>query len=362
MDLDERKRLILQAVVEDYIRTAEPVGSRTIAKNSGLNLSAATIRNEMGDLEEMGMLTQPHTSAGRIPSTQGYRYYVDSLMKRYRMTAHEIEQMKGAMLLKIKEMDNIVRDVSAAFSNITNLPTIGALPKMEYGIIKSIKLVAVDSRTVMVIVADGAGLIKNKLLRLKQDVSEEFLDKLNGILNENLAGLTLSAINLNRIIQVQNAVDGNIEILSSVLELVHEAITEIDSREVFTEGVTNLLRFPEYNDINKIREIFEFFEDKQDLGRVMDILPQTPEPGTRVLIGDENIYPELKNNSVILSAYKVNDELMGVIGLVGPVRMDYAKMIASVEYFSGQLSEMLAKRLSGGLPEAKEDKQEGNDS
>ncbi|MEG2380150.1 MAG: heat-inducible transcriptional repressor HrcA, partial [Oscillospiraceae bacterium] len=301
MALDDRKKLILQAIVEDYIENAEPIGSRSIAKKTDLGLSAATIRNEMGDLEELGLLVQPHTSAGRVPSDLGFRFYVDSLMKQYSMTSNEINRMQAAMTHKISELENIVKDVSAAFSTITNLPTFGIMPSVEHGAIKSIKIVGVDRRTIMVIVSDSSGLIKNKLLRLREDVSDEFLEKLNRRLNENLVGLTRSAINIDNIIEVKNAVGENVEILSSVLELVHEAISEIDNSEVFMEGATNILRFPEYNNIEKIKEIFQFFDDKKHIGTLVEALPKNNDKDIKIYIGDENLCPELKDNSIILS-------------------------------------------------------------
>ena len=347
MALDDRKKSILRAIVEGYIKDAEPVGSRSIAKNTDLNLSAATIRNEMGDLEEMGFLIQPHTSAGRIPSSQGFRFYVDTLMERYRMTTAEIQQMRNALLHKIRELDKIVKDVSAAFSGITNLPTFGMMPTIEYGVIKGIKLVALDDKTIMIIVSDSSGLIKNKLLRLREPVNDSFLEQLNTVLNQNLSGFTRSEINLNHIIEVINAMGGNHEILASVLELIHEAISEIDKSEVYMEGTTNILRFPEYNDITKIKEILEFFDDKKNLSALVQGLPDVKDGEVKIFIGDENTLPQLKNNSVVLSTYKVGEGLTGIVGVVGPMRMDYAKVISGVDFFSKQLGEMLSKRLEG---------------
>jgi len=349
MNLDDRKKQILRAIVEGYIENAEPVGSRSIAKKTDLNLSAATIRNEMGDLEEMGFLLQPHTSAGRIPSSQGFRFYVDSLMERYRMTNSEIQQLRGAMLNKIRELDKIVKDVSAAFSNFTNLPTFGMLPSIDYAAIKAIKLVAVDPKTLMVILSDGSGLIKNKLLRLKEPVNDSMLEQITQVLNQNLSGYTRSEITIDRIIEVVNAVGDNHEILSSVLELVHEALSEIDKHEFYLEGSTNILRFPEYNEITKIKEILEFFDDKQKLESLVTHLPSINDGEVSVFIGDENQLPQLKNNSVVLSTYKAGPNLTGVIGVVGPMRMDYAKVVSGVSFFSKQLGKMLSEHLEGEI-------------
>ena len=343
MALDDRKKIILQAVVEDYINTAEPVGSRSISKKSDLNLSAATIRNEMGDLEEMGLLVQPHTSAGRVPSTLGYRLYVDNLMQKYEMTASEIEKLHGAVVQKTKELDKIVHAVAAAFSNVTGLPVIGVLPTAETGLVNNIKVVAVDQYTVMVIISDRSGIIQNKLLRLKEEISEEFVEKLNKVLNDNLAGLTLSEINLKNVMKVHGAVGGNIEILTSVLELVHDAVSEIDTKQIFVEGLSSIFAFPEYNNIDKVKKIFSAMENKENLTQLISEMPANGE--MKIMIGDEIPVEELKNNSVILTPYKVSENLWGVIGVVGPARMDYSKVISALEYFAKQLSDVLGDKF-----------------
>ena len=344
--LDDRKKVILQAVVEDYINTAEPVGSRSISKKSDLNLSAATIRNEMGDLEEMGLLVQPHTSAGRVPSTLGYRLYVDNLMQKYEMTANEIEKLQEAVGLKVKELDKIVRGVAGAFSNLAGLPVIGVLPTAETGLVKNIKAVAVDENTVMVIISDRSGIIKNKLLRLKTTVTEEFVSSLNEILNENLTGLTVSEISLKNVMKVQSAVGKNPEILTSVLELVHEAVSEIDTKQIFVEGLSTIFSFPEYNNIDKVKEIFAAVENK---GNLMQLISEIPANGEiKVMIGDEVPVKELKTNSVILAPYKVSDRLCGVIGVIGPARMDYSKIMSALEYFAKLLSNALGDKFGDG--------------
>ncbi len=346
MALDDRKKIILQAVVEDYINTAEPVGSRSISKKSDLNLSAATIRNEMGDLEEMGLLIQPHTSAGRVPSTLGYRLYVDNLMQKYEMTANEIEKLQDAVGLKMKELDKIVSAVAAAFSNITGLPVIGVLPTSETGLVKNIKAVLVDNYTVMVIISDKSGIIKNKLLRLKSEISEDFVSSLNRILNENLTGLALSEINLANIMKVQSAVGVNTEILTSVLELVHEAVSEIDTKQIFVEGLSNIFSFPEYNNIEKVKNIFSALENKENLTQLISAMPQNGE--MKVMIGDEIPVEELRENSVVLAQYKVSEKLFGAIGVVGPARMDYSKVMSALEYFVNQLSDVLSQKFGDG--------------
>ncbi len=341
MALDERKKRILQAIVEEYISNAEPVGSRSISKMSDLNLSAATIRNEMGDLEEMGLLAQPHTSAGRVPTTGGYRLYVDSLMERYEMTAAEIEKMRQITSMKKRELEKIVLDVAAAFSGITGLPVIGMLPASEAGVVKNIKIVKVDDFTAMLIVSDKSGIIKNRLMKLSQDISEEFADELSKILNQNLSGLSISEINIANMMEIRSAIGHNFEILTSVIELVHEAVSEIDSKQIFVDGLLNILNFPEYSNVDKVKELFEVLEDKEALSRI--ILTANPTNCTKVLIGDEIPVPELKNNSIVIAPYKASDKLVGLLGVLGPARMDYSKIISALEFFTAQLSGVLTK-------------------
>lgn len=346
--LDDRKKLILQAIVEDYIKNAEPVGSRSIAKKTSLKLSAATIRNEMCDLEEMGMLIQPHTSSGRIPSNAGFRFYVDNLMHKYQMTALEIDRLRSAMFNRVRELDNVIKEVSSAFSAITSLPTFAMLPINESGAVKSVKLANVDGRTIMVIVTDSSGLIKNKLLRLRRVVTEEEVSKLNDVINENLSGLDMSGyMNLDNVMGITQAVGENTEILSSILELIHEAQKEIESKQVFVEGAANILRFPEYNDVDKIKNILELFDDDEVLGEVVEVVHNDNKGNdVGIYIGDEIPLPQLRENSLVVSRYKVGDNLMGIVGVIGPQRMDYARVASGIKFFSEQLGRMLSNRFN----------------
>lgn len=361
--LDDRKRFILQAIVEDYIKNAEPVGSRSIAKKTGLNLSAATIRNEMCDLEEMGMLIQPHTSAGRIPSNAGFRFYVDNLMHKYQMTALEIDRLRSAMFNRVRELDNVIKEVSAAFSSITNLPTFAMMPVNKSGAVKGVKLVNIDGRTIMVIVTDSSGLIKNKLLRVRRIVTDSEVEKLNQVINDNLSGLDLSGyMNLENVMGITQAVGENTEILSSVLELIHEARSELESKQVFVEGAANILRFPEYNNVDKIKNILEFFDDEEILGEVVDVVHGGNESDdVGIYIGDEIPLPQLKENSLIMSKYKIGEDLIGVVGVIGPQRMDYAKVASGLKFFSEQLGRMLSNRFGEDSARIEEDNNKRGD-
>lgn len=366
--LDDRKKLILQAIVEDYIKNAEPVGSRSIAKKTSLKLSAATIRNEMCDLEEMGMLIQPHTSAGRIPSRAGFRFYVDNLMNQYQMTALEIDRLRGAMLNSVREFDNMVKEVSSAFSTITNLPTFAMLPVNQYGDINSVKLANIDGRNIMVIMTDSSGLIKHRILRLRRVVTEEEVTQLNDVINKNLAGLDINGyLNLENVMGITQAVGENVEILSSILELIHETKKEIESRQIFVEGASNILRFPEYNNVEKIKDILDVFDDKDIWTEIVDVVNEDSESGLNggdevsIYIGDEIKMPQLKDNSLVVAQYKVGDNLMGIIGVIGPQRLDYAKVVSGIKFFSEQLGEMLSSQFSIDEGAVRKEKNDTND-
>lgn len=360
--LDDRKKLILQAIVEDYIKNAEPVGSRSISKKTSLNLSAATIRNEMCDLEEMGMLIQPHTSAGRIPSNAGFRFYVDNLMHKYQMTALEIKRLRSAMLSRFRELDNVIKSLSSAFSSVTSMPTFAMLPINKLGSIKNVKLANIDGRNIMVIVSDSSGLIKNKLLRLRETVTDAEVEQLNQVINDNLSGLDMGGlVSLDNFMGIKDAVGENVEILSSVLELIHEARREIESKQVVVEGASNILRFPEYNNVEKIKNILEFFDDESVLGEVIDAVNfETGENGVGIYIGDELPAPQLEENSVVVSRYNVGDNLVGIVGVIGPQRMDYAKVVSGIEFFSRSLSRILSDRLGSENENPKDNDKEGD--
>ena len=243
--------------------------------------------------------------------------------------------------MKKRELEKIVRDVAAAFSGITGLPVIGMLPAAEAGVVKNIKVVKVDDYTAMLIVSDKSGIIKNRLLKLNQDISESFADELSKILNQNLAGLTISEINISNMMEIRSAIGHNFEILTSVIELVHEAVSEIDSKQIFVDGLSNILRFPEYSSVDKVKELFDVLEDKENLSKL--IIEANPTNCTKVLIGDEMPLDELKNNSLVIAPYRASERLVGLLGVIGPKRMDYSRVISGLEFFTAQLSGVLTK-------------------
>lgn len=338
MELDERKKRILGAIIENYIKTAEPVGSRTIAKLEYLNVSPATIRNEMADLEDMGLLEQPHTSAGRVPSHLGYRTYVDRLMKKYQLTNREINRLHSLMELQIAEFDTLVKEITNIYSHLTNYTVLGVSPGRNSGYIKNFHIVPVDERTVLLIVVTNNNIVKNKKITFEKPIDTAVALRLSSILNDRLAGVTNDKITLNIVTALQDELREYQDILVPVLRFVGECLEAMDDKEVFLSGVTNLLNFPEYSNVQRARELMEFLENKNNLHKIIAV---TEGAKAKIIIGTENDAIELKDCSVVLSSYTVAGKPVGMIGLIGPTRMDYSKAVSSLEFITRQLDKLL---------------------
>jgi heat-inducible transcriptional repressor len=334
VDLGERKKKILQAIIEDFIITADPVGSRTIAKKHDLGLSSATIRNEMADLEELGYLEQPHTSSGRVPSDKGYRLYVDQLMNRYNLTVQETKLMQQAMNFKIQELERIIQHYSAIISKLMQYTTVVITPQMKKSTIKYLQLVPVDSSNILLVIVTSAGIAKNYNIRTIKPLDHEFLVRFSNILNRNLSGLSLEEINLSKIVKIKDEIYGNDEILMS--------ISEIEKENIFLGGTTNIFNFPEYNDIERAKEFLNFLEQKKDLS-ILLAKGNSNEDNKKIniLIGQENECAEMRECSLIISHYSMGGKIVGTIGIIGPTRMQYSKVVSSLEFLTGSLNKVL---------------------
>lgn len=337
MELDERKKQILGAVIESYIETAEPVGSRTIAKIGNLNVSSATIRNEMADLEEMGLLVQPHASAGRVPSSLGYRVYVDKLMKRYELSTRELDKMHSLMQLKINDIDSMVQEIANIYSKLTNYTVIGFSPGSNQGYIKDFHMVPIDERSALLIVVTDKNVVKNKKIEFANEIDAQEALRLSDMLNEKLVGLTADKINLSTITDIQGSMREHSNTLMTILDFVNECIESLDDSEVFTKGVTNLLNFPEYSDVQKAKQLLEFLDNKNNVHRAVAL---GEDKKVKIIIGDENDVVELQNCSVILSPYRAGNNGYGIIGLVGPTRMDYSKAVSNIQFLTQQFESL----------------------
>lgn len=339
MELSERKQKILQAVIDEYIGTAEPVGSRAISKKNELGLSSATIRNEMADLEEMGYLVQPHTSAGRIPSDVGYRFYVNSLMKRYQMSVDAVEKLQSIMAEKVSQLELIIKKASLIASSLTEYTTIVTSPKLNRAVIKKLELVNLGTGCVMVVVITRTGIIKNQTMDAQ--LSDSDAQRISEMLNERLSGLTADEITFDRIKAIEDEMEGKFDLqpklLIGILNFVYETIDALDQTDIYVNNAKSILKYPEFSDVDKAREMLTFLENKDNLVKLIG----DQSDGVDVKIGTENEFAELENSSLVTVNYSMGNKVVGRIGVIGPKRMNYAKVIASLDCISNHVDKIL---------------------
>lgn len=338
MELDERKRKILQAVIRNYLETGEPVGSRTISKYTDLNLSSATIRNEMADLEEMGYILQPHTSAGRIPSDQGYRFYVDTLMKE---KEREVVELREMLLERQDKMETLLKQVAKVVAQNTQYAAMISAPRTHRNKVKFIQLSKVNAEQILAVIVVEGNVIKNNILNVTQELSEENLLKLNILLNTHLNGLSIEEINLGMISAMKQQAGIHSDIVSEVIDAVGEAIKADEDLEIYTSGTKNIFRYPELAENGKASELVGTFEEKQQLGSlIQDVMANEDGTGIQVYIGDETPVQSMKDCSVVTATYELGDGMRGTIGIVGPKRMDYDRVVGTLRTLQSKLDEL----------------------
>lgn len=341
MQLDDRKIKILQAIIRNYLETGEPVGSRTISKYTDLNLSSATIRNEMADLEELGYIVQPHTSAGRIPSDKGYRLYVDRLMID---KEREVEEMKELLLEKEEKMENLLKQVAKTLAVNTNYATMISAPTLHHNKLKFIQLSRVDADQILAVIVVEGNVIKNNILNVSEELNDETLLKLNLLLNTNLNGLSIEEINLGMIAALKQQAGIHSQIVSDVIDAVAEAIKADDDLEIYTSGANNIFKYPELADNQKASELITAFEEKQVLNElVQETLADEEKTGIQVYIGEEAKLQSMKDCSVVTATYELEEGMRGTIGIIGPKRMDYEKVVGTLKNLKQQLDDLYKK-------------------
>lgn len=341
MQLDERKKVILQAIIRNYLETGEPVGSRTISKYTDLNLSSATIRNEMADLEELGYIVQPHTSAGRIPSDKGYRFYVDTMMEE---KGKEIEEMKEMLLEKEDKMEALLKQVVKVLAQNTNYATMISAPQIHRNKLKFIQLSRVDRDQILAVIVVEGNVIKNHMLDVPDGLDDETLLKLNMLLNTHLTGLPIEEINLGLIAALKQQAGIHSAIVGEILDAVAEVIKEDDDLEIYTSGTNNIFKYPELSDNAKASELISTFEEKRALGTlVQETLADENNTGIQVYIGDESPIQNMKDCSVVTATYELEEGMKGTIGIIGPKRMDYDKVIGTLKSLMHQLDDLYKK-------------------
>ncbi len=335
IQLDERKQKILDAIIRNYQETGEPVGSRTISKYTDLQLSSATIRNEMSDLEEMGLIVQPHTSAGRIPTDTGYRLYVDRLMKNQ---LQEVDQTKDFLLKRVDRLEKMLKQLAQLLAVNTNYATMISGPRYGGVKLKFIQLSRVEPTKILAVVVAESNVIKNTLMDLEAEISDEGLLALNLLLNNNLSGLTLDEINLAVITRIKEQSKGHADIVEKVLAAVAEAIRGEDELQIYTSGATNIFKYPELAGGDKASQILQAFEEKKQLTNLLtDHLNNEENQGIQVYIGEETSVQSMKDCSVVTATYELSDGVKGSIGIVGPKRMDYEKVVSTLQTLMTQM-------------------------
>ena len=354
MDLTERKKRILRAIIENYIQTAEPVGSKVIAESAGLDLSSATIRNEMSDLEHLGFLEQPHTSAGRVPSPKGYRLYVNELMEQHQLSMQETRRINEALHMKMAELDRVIDQAGRIVSQLTRYPAFALAAGSQRVTVKRFDLLMVEQNAFIVVILTDSNAVRNKLIRLPGDLSEPQLQLLNTLLNTSFTGLTLDQITPELMRVAQHAAGEAYGLISLVVSFAMEVLEELENRMVHTAGLASLLDHPEYKSLDRAQSLMSYLSDEHDPAR----FPTTAGDAMRILIGPENVADELKDTSVVVASYDIGDNMRGIVGVVGPTRMDYAKVTARLSYFAEGLSRMFGKgeaTLPGALQQANEE-------
>lgn len=347
MELSDRKKRILKAIVELYVKTAEPVGSKAIVNVLENSVSSATIRNEMADLEEMGYLEKPHTSAGRIPSPKCYRIYVNELMEQQRLSIQETESINEALHIKLQELDRVLSRAGQVISNYTHYPVYALAAGKKQFTISRFDLLAVDERSFIAVVMTSDSRVKSQLLHCQTPVDSTQLPVLTTLLNEDFVGKTREEMS-HHLMSVAEQVPGLLfMVLTLAVEYASEVLEDIQHRMIYTAGTNRILDLPEYQDVGKANQLMRFLSEESAA------LPM-PEGNARMqfLIGPENVESALKDSSVVVASYDIGDDMRGLIGVVGPTRMDYATVAARLSYFADGLTRMFDKAK---LPRHEED-------
>lgn len=339
--LDERKVKILDAIIRNYLETGEPVGSRTISKYTDLNLSSATIRNEMADLEELGYIVQPHTSAGRIPSDKGYRFYVDHLMKE---KDREVTEMKEFVIEKTQKMEQVLKQVAKLLATNTNYATMITAPSFQNKV-KFIQLSQIDENQMLAVVVMNSNMVKNQVITVNELLDNETLLKLNILLNTALNGLSLQEINLGTIARLKEQAGIHSQVVSEVMDALAQALSENEDLQIYTSGATNILKYPELSSSESATNLLSAFEEKEELRSLVNeaLNDDASETGIQVYIGNETPIRTMKDCSVVTATYELGDGVKGTIGIIGPKRMDYENVMDNLKTLRSQLDGILSK-------------------
>ncbi|MBZ4686782.1 MAG: heat-inducible transcriptional repressor [Clostridia bacterium] len=342
MPMDERKHRVLQAIIQDYITTAEPVGSRSIARKYDLGVSPATIRNEMADLEEMGYLEQPYTSAGRVPSDKGYRFYVDCIMEKDQLSEAEENFIKMQFAKKMEEIEEVIKKTSDLLSQLTQYTALVLGPNLSSSIFRYVQMSLIETGKALLVIVTQTGSVKHKIMDVPANFSQKDLNKVSMVLNSKLKGIAFEKVKKSVLDEIYNELIKEKILLETVLEILNNTLNNSNTENIFLGGTLNILNQPEFRDVEKIKSILGILEEKDILRKLMQYNDKMD--GITVKIGEENPFEEVRNCSLITATYHMNGEVVGSIGILGPTRMKYSKTIALVEY----ITQVLSNTLSNG--------------
>ncbi|MDD2630091.1 MAG: heat-inducible transcriptional repressor HrcA [Limnochordia bacterium] len=336
--MDDRKRRILEAITDDYIFTAEPVGSRTIARRHNLGVSAATIRNEMSDLEEHGFLHQPHTSAGRIPSDKGYRFYVDVLMEPDLIELAERIRIKREINAKRREIEDAISYATRLLAVLTQYTSIALAPSLSMSRFRHVRIVPLEEKNVMVISVIDPGFVQNKILESSEPISEQSANHMSDYLSHLLRTLTINDLTKGVINELRNVIQDAM-LFQDFMELLVAGLDSRPQERIYLDGATNLLEQPEFKDVEKARTLLRVLEGRHVIFDLLD--PANVTGGLRVIIGSEHKYEELQSCSIVMATYHIKGEVFGSMGVLGPTRMNYRRTLSLVQFMAESLSETL---------------------
>lgn len=345
--LTERKKQILKAIVDAHIEGGGPVGSKYILQNQQLHCSSATIRNEMAELEEMGYLEQPHASAGRVPSELGLRFYVDTLLEHYAMTTHEIAQINALLRAKMGELDQILKAASNLASNLTNYTGIAIKPKVSSVSIAKYEAIYLEPTHYILVAVTSSGAVKSKHINTEAEITEESLSRLASLLNKYLTGVPAEQITLPLLMEMEARMGEGAWQVGVAVKVICSLLRELDEGEMSVSGINRLLQYPEYSDVGHLQELLGTLEKKED---ILNLVSQTQNDDINIMIGSESQVKVMNNSALVFKPIVKDGRTIGAIGVIGPRRMDYAKVLATLEGLSGNITSMLRtdKQLNGG--------------
>lgn len=341
--LDERKKNILMAIIHEHVLTVEPVGSRTLAKSYDFGISSATIRNEMSDLEELGYLEQPYTSAGRVPSDKGYRFYVDFLMKAENKFTLNLDKFIKDIQEEKEGIQSLMSSMATMLSRITRYTTIVSEPQLQSSKVKQLQLMQVDKKTILIVLITTTGTVHNKIIKIEQEMDSRQLNYINQFLTDKLINLNITSITPDYIKELEKELISKLGYPQNLLKLMYSSLSKITKPKdlkIYLGGTSYILEQPEFSDLEYLKKVLNVLDHEEILRELFNSLPEN---GIEVMIGQENELEEMQKCSIVFATYSVNNQALGKIGVIGPTRMEYSRVISTVNSAAELLGKIILK-------------------